>query len=46
MFKLVYAKWIHHNEKDATKTRAARANETAFETADEKSVVPTSRVMV
>lgn len=46
MFKLVYAKWVHHNEKDATKTRTARANETAFETADEKSVVPTSRVMV
>jgi hypothetical protein len=39
-------KRIHHNEKDAAKTRAARANETAFATAEEKSVVPTSRVMV
>ena len=32
--------------KDTAKTRAARANETALETAEEKSVVPTSRVMV
>ena len=37
---------IHQNVKDTAKTRAARANETAFETAEEKSVVPTSRVMV